>query len=111
MPSLPPSHRPAPARKPFANSRTAAKRLRGRRLLARNDRIKRRDAYTCQACGRVTEHGEVDHKIPLAQGGDDSDGNLQWLCAGPQGCHLAKTMREQGQKPKARIGVDGWPID
>lgn len=73
--------------------------------------VKLRDQYTCQACGRVTEHGECDHVIPEAQGGKSELGNLQWLCAGPDGCHLAKTMREQGHKAKARIALDGWPID
>ena len=79
--------------------------------------VKLRDQYTCQACGRVTEHGECDHVIPEAQGGQSELGNLQWLCAGPEGCHLAKTMREaaeaQGRtvRVRARISVEGWPID
>ena len=37
------------------------------------------------------EHIEVDHVIPLSQGGTDTAGNLQLLC-GP--CHRAKTVAE-----------------
>jgi 5-methylcytosine-specific restriction protein A len=74
--------------------------------------VKRRDQYTCQACGRVTEDGECDHRIPTAKGGKTEMGNLQWLCRVP--CHAEKTEREaaeaQGRKVKARIGEDGWPV-
>src|SRR5690606_9613091 len=54
--------------------------------------VKRRDQYTCQACGRVTEDGECDHIVTLSQGGTDDLSNLQWLCREP--CHRAKTARE-----------------
>src|SRR5690606_24701270 len=54
--------------------------------------VKRRDKYTCQACGRVTEDGECDHIVPLSQGGTDDLSNLQWLCREP--CHRVKTARE-----------------
>jgi 5-methylcytosine-specific restriction protein A len=54
--------------------------------------VKRRDQYTCQSCGRVTEDGECDHIVPLSQGGTDDLSNLQWLCREP--CHRAKTARE-----------------
>ena len=76
------------------------------------DAVKRRDQYTCQACGLVTEEGDCDHIIPAAKGGKDEMSNLQWLCREP--CHREKTEREaaeaQGRTPKARIGADGWPI-
>lgn len=79
-------------RKPFADSSTAHLRLRGRALQARNARIKVRDLYTCQACGRVTDELEIDHIVPLsASGGTDGDDNLQCLCPA---CHAAKTKRE-----------------
>jgi len=44
----------------------------------------------CAMCGsELTAH--VDHKIPLSQGGSNSDENLQGLC--PE-CHSAKTLAE-----------------
>lgn len=78
------------------------------------ERIKLRDQYTCQLCGRVTDEGEVDHKIPLhpMRPGDpvgtDDDANLQWLCREP--CHAEKTIRERGGTVRRAIGLDGWPI-
>lgn len=57
--------------------------------------VKRRDQYTCQSCGRVTEQGACDHRIPISQGGSDDMSNLQWLCDdGPQSCHAKKTAIE-----------------
>ena len=74
--------------------------------------VKRRDQYTCQACGRVTDEGDCDHIVPESKGGKTEMGNLQWLCRTP--CHAEKTEREaaeaQGHKVKARIGEDGWPV-
>lgn len=64
--------------------------------------------FTCQACGRVTEGGEVDHIVPLAKGGTDDPSNLQWLCREP--CHADKTAREMGVRPKVEIGADGYPV-
>lgn len=100
MPSAPPVHRPSgwTKRKPFANSRTAAQRITGRKLQARNDRIKLRDMYTCQGCGLVTPARflQVDHIKPLAQGGSESDDNLQSLCiiGDDGGCHGRKSKAE-----------------
>lgn len=51
-----------------------------------------RDEYTCRRCGLVTEHGEVDHVVPLHLGGRETDGNRQWLC---RQCHGAKSEREE----------------
>ena len=97
MPYLPKVHRIGTKPKPFSNSRMADKRITGRALQARNDRIKLRDKFRCQMCGRVTEDGEVDHVICLAswglrQGDPESDANLQWLCRKP--CHADKSRRE-----------------
>lgn len=100
MPTAPPVHR-SPGwtpRKPFANSRTAAKRVTGRKLQDRNMRIKTRDLFTCQGCGLVTPPRflQVDHRKPLAEGGTERDDNLQSLCIiGPDGgCHGAKSKKE-----------------
>lgn len=84
--------------KPWAKSPDAPLRLRGRALQERNHRVRVRDACTCQSCGVVTLEGEVDHVIPLSQGGSDDMSNLQWLCAGPDGCHAKKTKREAAQR-------------
>ncbi|NEW33828.1 HNH endonuclease [Nocardia cyriacigeorgica] len=54
------------------------------------DRIRSRDNWTCQACGRPDSY-EVDHVLNVASGGSDHDDNLQVLCTA---CHQAKTQRE-----------------
>jgi 5-methylcytosine-specific restriction protein A len=54
--------------------------------------VKRRDQWTCQSCGRITEDGECDHIVPISLGGSDDMSNLQWLCKEP--CHREKTARE-----------------
>lgn len=73
--------------------------------------VKRRDAYTCQKCGRITAQGDCDHVVPESEGGKTVMANLQWLCRVP--CHLAKSQAEaaraQGIMPKTPIGEDGWP--
>lgn len=92
MPSLPRRHQVGSKPKPFSSSRTAAKRITGRALQSRNDRIKLRDGYRCYACGRVTDDGQVDHKTPLAFGGSEADENLGWICRKP--CHAEKSRRE-----------------
>lgn len=45
----------------------------------------------CKALGRLREATEVDHIIPLAQGGTDCMSNL---CAINADCHAAKTRRD-----------------
>lgn len=100
MPSAPPVYRPPgwSKPKPYANSRTAAKRLSGRKLQDRNHRIKVRDMFTCQGCGTVTPPRflQVDHKVPLAEGGTEDDSNLQSLCIAGEhgGCHGHKSKAE-----------------
>jgi hypothetical protein len=45
--------------------------------------IMRRDAYTCQLCGKKREDGvtlEVDHKVPVKRGGVNDPHNLWVLC-------------------------------
>ena len=60
----------------------------------------------CEAEGRVSEATELDHRIPLAAGGDHSWPNLSGLCAEH---HLAKTRRERGLGDKG-CGPDGIPF-
>jgi 5-methylcytosine-specific restriction protein A len=55
-----------------------------------------RDAYRCQECGIVcVELAQVDHIIPLEDGGSDDMANLQTLCVA---CHGRKTRREQRRR-------------
>lgn len=75
--------------------KTRARRVTGRRLQKR-----RLDIWTaspqCAACERYTQYPsgfELDHIVPLHQGGEDSESNLQVLCIE---CHGAKTLKEQG---------------
>lgn len=56
--------------------------------------ILRRDDYLCQVCaeaGQITNAKEVDHIVPISQGGDDEPYNLQSIC---RPCHIAKTAKE-----------------
>ncbi|MFB7675586.1 HNH endonuclease [Kitasatospora purpeofusca] len=47
----------------------------------------------CAACGGsfLPSGVDVDHRIPLALGGEDVDGNVQSLC---KGCHRTKTRKD-----------------
>jgi 5-methylcytosine-specific restriction protein A len=61
----------------------------------------------CAMCGRVVEYPggfELDHKLALEHGGDDSAGNCQLLCIHVEiidgqrvktGCHVNKTAEER----------------
>jgi 5-methylcytosine-specific restriction protein A len=53
-----------------------------------------RDEYTCQACGIITLHLEVDHIVNRARGGSDDEENLQALCIP---CHKLKTAAESAE--------------
>ena len=70
-------------------------------------RILNRDSHQCRIrfvgiC--IGLASEVDHIIPVTQGGSDHDSNLESAC---RPCHLAKTSDEghvaAGHKPKGRI--------
>ena len=74
-------------------------RMRGRKLQARNMRIKLRDLWTCQHCGRTTDELEIDHITPVAQGGTEHDHNMQSLCVQ---CHLAKTAIDNAETARRR---------
>lgn len=53
-------------------------------------RTLRRDCWRCVECGRRAR--EVDHKIPLSDGGTEFDeNNCQSLC---KSCHMQKTIGE-----------------
>lgn len=73
---------------------SAGVRRTGRKGVKDRDRIKRRDNGLCQHClneGRLTIGTQVDHIVPLAFGGSDTDDNKQLLC---DACHKAKSRLE-----------------
>lgn len=77
-------------------------RMAGRALQARRLRIWTQSPI-CAACGRLTSYPagfELDHRVPLHQGGPDTDENCQVLCNGDDGCHGKKTAQDLGHKPK-----------
>ncbi len=58
-------------------------------------RVLHRDNFRCQNidCGKAGRL-EVDHIIPLSQGGREHTDNLQTLC---RDCHIRKTARENSR--------------
>ena len=47
--------------------------------MAQRRRVLERDDHRCRACG-ATDRLEIDHVIPISQGGTSEDDNLQVLC-------------------------------
>ena len=87
----------------------SVKRLRGRKLMARNRRMAQAQplCVRCKAKGRVRLGTQWDHKLALVNGGSDTEDNLQHIC---DECHKVKTRQDLGQKPRPKIGLDGWPV-
>jgi 5-methylcytosine-specific restriction protein A len=54
----------------------------------------RRANGRCEKCGRPGRRLQVDHIIPVTQGGTHDESNLQVLCSGQGSCHAAKTATE-----------------
>ena len=71
----------------------AAERIRGRALTKMRECIMARDGAACRKCGKMVGKLEIDHIVPLAAGGSNSELNLQLLCAIP--CHRDKTLKEE----------------
>ena len=61
----------------------------------------------CEEAGRVTAAEEVDHVVPLSEGGADDESNFASRC---KRCHAAKTARDMGYRQRTEVGLDGWPI-
>jgi len=92
-----------------------------RKLLARNSRVEKRKSAVverfrrkmtqCPWCGsRLFQ--EVDHRIPIAEGGKDSPENLQCPCSD---CHKVKTMMdnsgittEEALRATKYMHLKGW---
>ncbi|MBI0362036.1 HNH endonuclease [Burkholderia oklahomensis] len=87
---------------------TKYSRLRGEEGVKQRQRIRIRDKHICQRCGIAVRTGEVDHIIPLEQGGTNEDENLHLLCID---CHKKKTATDRGYTLKSGSSVDGLPTD
>lgn len=89
--------------------RERVERLRGRKAVeVRKRRLQAEPlCRDCKAKGIIRASTVPDHIKPLALGGTDDDSNIRCLC-GP--CHAARTAEQFGQRQKARIGPDGWPV-
>jgi 5-methylcytosine-specific restriction enzyme A len=86
-------------------------RLRGRKAVAQRKRRLQRTHGLCEDCtasGRVTIATVVDHIIPLAKGGPDTDDNTRNLC---DEHHRKRTAEQFGHRERRAIGADGWPLD
>lgn len=73
---------------------TATIRTRGSAWMKIRERIMNRDEGICQTCrreARLSIASQVDHIIPLNQGGKDVDNNLEAIC---DECHKRKTLEE-----------------
>lgn len=81
-----------------AKGRSQQARIRGSVWQTIRARILRRDCglcLTCKAAGRLTIATEVDHKLPLEDGGSNGDHNLASIC---HDCHAAKTAAENAAR-------------
>lgn len=87
----------------LATRTTATERLSGGAWDTVRTRIMTRDEGTCRcaecrAAGRLLEAHEVDHIVPVEQGGGHHDGNLQAI---NRDCHKAKTASEARARARA----------
>lgn len=73
----------------------ATERIRGDTWMAIRRRVLLRDCYTCCDCGRVHASNQIDHDVPLEQGGSNDDDNLKVRCIE---CHARKTATEAGTR-------------
>jgi 5-methylcytosine-specific restriction enzyme A len=90
--------------------REPGKRAKGRKAVALRRRRLNKEPL-CRMCkerGRVTEATEVDHIVPLSQGGTDDDSNTRNLC---NDCHRQATAEQFGYRERREIGTDGWPVE
>jgi 5-methylcytosine-specific restriction protein A len=70
----------------------------GNNAAARARKAARKAGYVqCAACPckYLASAVDVDHIIPLAHGGTDTDDNIQYLC---RPCHKSKTHKDMGYK-------------
>ena len=72
-------------------------RLRGEAWMKIRRRVLIAGGHACVDCGRVHASNQIDHQIPLEQGGTDDESNLRIRCVE---CHEAKTSRENRARLK-----------
>ncbi len=86
--------------------RNVATRLRGKRGVQRRLRLLSAQplCVICQAAGRITPARELDHRVPLWEGGPDTDANLDPLC---RRCHRAKSAGEAARRYGGWVAHDG----
>lgn len=85
-------------------------RLRGRKAVAQRLRRLHNEPLCrhCLAKDIIQAADEIDHIIPLDQGGEDIDSNTQALCSEH---HKIKTAKDMGYRKRATIGLDGFPVE
>jgi 5-methylcytosine-specific restriction protein A len=84
-------------------------RLRGRAGVAQRKRRLQRTKYLCEDCLAAGFHRLatiVDHTLPLALGGEDTDDNTRNLC---DDHNRIRTAEQFGYRQRQEIGADGWP--
>lgn len=108
MPSRIPSYKPPrlggrPKRDESARPNAAARGYCSKAHRAWRQAVLIRDAWQCQACGRVCadkREAQADHVVPISQGGSRYDiSNGQCLCIV---CHGRKTRAEQRATARGR---------
>lgn len=97
MPAKPPLFRPAGWQppKPWARSRFAPdQRKRGRAGQRDRAQVLTEEPLCCNCleAGKTVASDEVDHIVPLSEGGTDVRANKQGLCTP---CHKAKSAAER----------------
>ena len=93
----------------WAKRPDSPKRVTGRALQRERARLFNRDppCVKCKEAGHVTLATQRDHKVPLAEGGTDTDDNVQGLC---DACHREKTLAEALRgRARATTPADGAP--
>lgn len=86
-----------------------AERLRGRAGVEQRSRrlVNEPLCRDCASAGLVRVATIVDHIVPLALGGHDTDDNVRSLC---EPCHKVRTAEQFNfAKKKRATGFDGWP--
>lgn len=87
------------ARVPVLEAKAGATpRIRGDRWQKMRQRTLLSGQGACAKCGRVHPSNQVDHIVPLEQGGSNDPANLQVLCVD---CHKAKTAAEARERSSA----------
>jgi hypothetical protein len=71
-------------------------------LPQRRLRLAAAQGWRCAICGALLpESFHADHRVPFAASFDDSDANVQIVCASP--CHLEKTSIEQSGRRRMQL--------